>query len=287
MKFAHCPICASQASPDPRAHADLALDKAPNTYIIWRCTGCGLRWMFPHTTPDDYQTIYDHDYYESRQEGGFTYRAEKQELFPCYASIAEHFLSIGIKDRLLDIGCGTGDFLLTAKKFGISGEGIEPSAYAAQKARENGLSVQQGVLSDLPATKIYAAACCSHVLEHVPDANSFMEKLKSILEPDAPLYIEVPIQFDGLLDHINRLRGQRRNYSDFSIHHHYFFTPDALKRLLQAHGFDVVSLATFLPCRRAQRPPRPRKWVLQTLLWVGDRLGQRGDVISAWVRRGK
>lgn len=244
--------------------------------------------MSPYPTPDDYQTIYDHNYYESEQEGGFSYRNEKQELAPCYASITQRFRSLGITDKLLDIGCGTGDFLAVAKENGISGKGVEPSEYAAQKAIEAGFSVFQGTLSDLsPDTNSYAAAYCSHVLEHVPDAHTFMEQIKAILKPDAPIYIEVPIQFDGILDTYSRLRCRRRSYSDYSIHHHYFFTPNAMTQLLETHGFEILSLTTFLPCRRASRKPGLSKWALQSLLCAADRFGQRGDVISVWARRKK
>lgn len=288
MNTISCPICASTSKPDPQAHAQLSLHAAPKKYTITRCTGCGFRWMTPYPVPSDYQMIYGHNYYESEQEGGFSYRSDKQELIPCYAEIIDRFRTFAIRERLLDIGCGTGDFLTAAHQGGISGEGVEPSEYAANIAKEKMLSVTQGLLSDIvKSQKVFAAAHCSHVLEHVPDAHTFMAELNSVLEPGAPLYIEVPLQIDGILDWMNRLRQQHRKYSDFSIHHHYFFTPDALLRLLNTHGFEVISLTTFLPCRRTRRRTTMRKLALQSLLWAADRLGQRGDVISVWARRGK
>jgi 2-polyprenyl-3-methyl-5-hydroxy-6-metoxy-1,4-benzoquinol methylase len=262
------------------------LNQAPKTYTISRCRSCGLRWISPYPTPDDYQTIYDHNYYESVQHGGFSYRDEKQELAPCYKSIAYRFRSANITHKLLDIGCGTGDFLIAAKESGICGEGIEPSEYAAQKASETGFPIFHGTLSDLPPdVGPYAAAFCSHVLEHVPNVNTFVEELKTILEPSALLYIEVPNQFNSILDTVNRLRHQHCSYTDYSIHHHYFFTPKALRLVLESHGFEVLSLTTFLPCRRASREPGIRKWVLQLLLWLADQFAQRGDVISVWACR--
>lgn len=279
-----CPICGNTTEPDTQAHAELALGDAPKTYTILRCLECGLRYMTPYPTLDDYQTIYDHDYYESEQEGG-NYRKEKQELIPCYSSIAQRFRSFKT-NRLLDIGCGTGDFLLVAKENGIYGEGVEPSSYAANKASEASLLVFQGTLSDLPPnTKAYTGVYCSHVLEHVPDAHAFIEEIRSILEPNAPLYLEVPIQFDGILDILNRLFNRRRGYSDLSIHHHYFFTPKAITQLLEAHNFEIVTLTTFMSCRRTLRKPGLRKWALQSLLWVANNFNKRSDVISIWARQ--
>ncbi len=286
MKSERCPICSSTARQDQKSYLELALNQAPKPYEIFHCKGCGLRWMSPHPTPDDYQTIYDSSYYESEQEMGGSYREEKLELLPCYSNLAKRFQSFGITSKLLDIGCGTGDFLISAQEHGISGTGVEPSRHACQQAAAAGLTVHEGTLSDLsPDNGPYAAVHCSHVLEHVPDAHAFIEQIKDITQPGAPVYIEVPIQFDGLLDMINRLRRQQRRYSDHSIHHHYFFTPKAIKQLLTAHGFEIISLTTFLPCRRALRKSGLRKWLLQSLLWMADHIKQRGDVISVWARR--
>lgn len=286
MKSDVCPVCQGSAYLDQRAHYDLALDQSPKNYQIMRCTGCGLRWMTPYPTPADYQAIYDHDYYAALREGGLSYPEEKQELLTCYSGIANRFSSFGVMNGLLDVGCGTGEFLAAARACGIQGDGVEPSAYAAEKAAEKGFHIFNGVLVDLlPVSEPYSAVHCSHVLEHVPDAGRFMDELKSVMSPDAPLYLEVPRQFDGILDVMHRIRGYRRGYSDYSIHHHYFFTPEAIKLLLGAHGFEILSITTYLPCRRAMRKPSVRILALQSALWLADRLAGRGDVISVWARR--
>ena len=223
--------------------------------------------MSPIPAPDENEAIYGREYYSSPTETGLSYLEEKRHLLPCYTSIVQRFLLLGIRERLLDVGCATGEFLVAARELGISGEGVEPSAYAAAQAREKGLFITHGVLSDvLKNTKRYAAAHCSHVLEHVPDMHEFMGQMRGALEINAPIYIEVPLQFEGVLDWLNRIRGQERAYSVFSIHHHYFFTPKSLMRLLHAHGFEVRSLTTFLSCRRQTRSPGLRKWLLQLLL---------------------
>lgn len=282
-----CPICAESALPDDLAKKMLALDQASGNFSILLCRRCGLRWLNPYVPPSEYLSFYDNDYYQSTL-CNLSYQEEKQELTLCYTKNAKHFRSLGIKNRLLDIGCGTGEFLMRALQVGVIGEGVEPSEYAATQARNTGISVTQGTLSDLVASKkVYTAAHCSHVLEHVSDAHGFLNELRLLLEPNAPVYIEVPMQFDSLLDRISLLRRTKPVYSDFSIHHHYFFTPRALTKLLEDHGFSIQSLTTFMPCRRSLRKDSLRKWLLQSLLWLADRTFQRGDVISVWARREK
>ena len=286
MAVERCPVCGHGAGSDAAAGEALALDQAPVQCTVYRCRSCGLRWLEPYPVCDDFRSIYGSDYYEAEQEAGPSYRDTQVELAPCYAQIAGRFRALGIVEGLLDVGCGTGDFLRAAAEIGIAGEGIDPSSYAVEQARVAGLAVTEETLSEVvDRGRTFRAAHCSHVLEHTADAHAFLEQLNACLEPNAPVYLEVPVQFDGVLDRVNRLRGLRRAYSEYSIHHHYFFTPAALTKLLRSHGFVILSLTTFLPCRRAVRRAGPRKWLLQSMLWLGDRLGHRGDVISVWARR--
>ena len=124
-----------------------------------------------------------------------------------------------------------------------------------------------------------------NVLEHIEDIHGFLDRMQELLEPGSPVYVEVPHQFDSFLERINGLRGEKRQFTAYSIHHHFFFTPCSLKQLLQDHGFDIISLTTFLPARRGMRPPSLHKWILQTMLWLADKLSESGDVISIWAQR--
>jgi 2-polyprenyl-3-methyl-5-hydroxy-6-metoxy-1,4-benzoquinol methylase len=282
----NCPVCRSLASSDLAAWKALALAKAPRTYTVMRCPRCRLRWLDPFPTEEDYQDIYNTDYYDSPQGEGASYAQEKEELVLCYANIADRFKQLGITQELLDVGCGTGEFLTVAKAAGIRCSGIEPSNHAATVATSRGHIVWHGSIEDTPAQpSSVEAAHCSHVLEHVPDVHDFLERLASLLVPGAPVYLEVPLQFDGILDRLQKGFRKRRHFTVHSIHHHYFFTPDSLRRVLREHGFEIMNLTTFLPCRRAKRPSGPRKWALQSFLWMADRLSQSGDVISVWARR--
>ncbi|RMH85297.1 class I SAM-dependent methyltransferase [Pseudomonas sp. AOB-7] len=284
MKSQCCPICDGPVRINPKARDFLALDKAPKSYTIMSCiSGCKLSWMTPYPQPDDYQELYSNSYYEDSQAECSPYSQEKDELADHYNSIARNFLALNISGTLLDIGCGTGSFLVAAQSNGINAEGIEPSEYAANKASEQGLKVTCGTLG-AHSKKLYQAAFCSHVLEHVPDAHDFMQNLSATLSPGAPVYIEVPLQFDGVLDLLKRTIKKKTQYSIYSIHHHYFFTPSAITLLLQRHGFEVLSLKTFLPSRRSRRKGF-RTHAIQFLLWTADRFLKRGDVISVWARR--
>lgn len=94
------------------------------------------------------------------------------------------------KGKLLDIGAGTGDFLLTAKNDGWETIGVEPSDRARNIAKEKGISFVEEIATlenhSLDVITMW------HVLEHVPDLNLQIQELKRLLKPTGTLIIAVP-----------------------------------------------------------------------------------------------
>lgn len=94
------------------------------------------------------------------------------------------------KGKLLDIGAGTGDFLLTAKNDGWETIGIEPSDRAKNIAKEKGISFVEEI-SSLENHSLDVITMW-HVLEHVPDLELQIQELKRLLKPTGTLIIAVP-----------------------------------------------------------------------------------------------
>jgi 2-polyprenyl-3-methyl-5-hydroxy-6-metoxy-1,4-benzoquinol methylase len=94
------------------------------------------------------------------------------------------------KGRLLDIGAGTGDFLLVAKNNGWETIGVEPSDRAKAIAKSKGISFveQTSELED----HSFDVISMWHVLEHVPDLDKQIIELKRLLKPSGTLIVAVP-----------------------------------------------------------------------------------------------
>lgn len=94
------------------------------------------------------------------------------------------------KKVLLDIGAGTGDFLLYAKKRGWSVSGIETnsSARALAKAKDLDLFKERpgGLIPKPTAISLW------HVLEHLPDPKEYLKWIHTQLEEQGILIIAVP-----------------------------------------------------------------------------------------------
>lgn len=94
------------------------------------------------------------------------------------------------KGKLLDIGCGTGDFLVEAKNQGWSILGFEPNSDAKQLAANKGVSFTEDIFA-LPENT-FDAVTMWHVLEHVPNLEEYIANLKRIVKPNGTIIIAVP-----------------------------------------------------------------------------------------------
>ncbi|TDX13469.1 class I SAM-dependent methyltransferase [Flavobacterium sp. S87F.05.LMB.W.Kidney.N] len=94
------------------------------------------------------------------------------------------------KGKLLDIGAGTGDFLLTAKNNGWETIGVEPSERAKNIAKQKGISFVEE-MSSLENNSLDVITMW-HVLEHVPNLEVQIKELKRLLKPTGTLIVAVP-----------------------------------------------------------------------------------------------
>lgn len=95
--------------------------------------------------------------------------------------------------KLLDVGCGTGDFLKVAKDNGWDVAGIEPNDSARTianiKANQAVFNIDH-LLQFEPNS--FDVITLWHVLEHLPQLENHFSILESLLKPDGRLVIAVP-----------------------------------------------------------------------------------------------
>ena len=141
--------------------------------------------------------------------------------------------------RFGDIGCWTGSLLVAGRERGWDVAGVEPSAWASTRARDRGLDVRTAGLEDhgWEPGSFRAIAMCD-VLEHLEDPERAVDEVHDLLEPGGAFYLTVPDA--GSL--LARAMG-RRWWSVLPMHLQYF-TRASMGRMLNAHGFRVVSART-------------------------------------------
>ncbi|WP_209401208.1 class I SAM-dependent methyltransferase [Pseudozobellia sp. WGM2] len=134
---------------------------------------------------------------------------------------------------LLDVGAGTGDFLLTARNNGFQVMGVEPNLDARLRSREKKMELLSN-LDDLPKSK-YKVITMWHVLEHLPDLDDQIKKLKSFLEEDGALVVAVP----------NFKSFDAEHYKEFWAaydvpRHLWHFSAKAIESIFAKHDMQLV-----------------------------------------------
>jgi len=106
--------------------------------------------------------------------------------------------------KVLEIGCGKGQFLETLVKLGVGqGIGFDPAFVEGRldPAVKDQLKIFSSLYSEQNRDLLVDFVACRHTLEHIPEPLNFMKMLRLNLgKQDSPLFIEVP-SFDLILQH--------------------------------------------------------------------------------------
>ncbi len=97
--------------------------------------------------------------------------------------------------RILDMGCGTGDFLKFCEDAGWSIDGIEPNEKARQIASEKTrFKDYKATIDELidSSPEKFDVITLWHVLEHIPDLKDSIVKIKTLLKPGGVLILALP-----------------------------------------------------------------------------------------------
>jgi SAM-dependent methyltransferase len=128
------------------------------------------------------------------------------------------------KGKLLDIGCGTGDFLVEAKNQGWSILGFEPNSDAKRLAANKGVLFTDDIFT-LPENT-FDAVTMWHVLEHVPNLQEYITNLKRIIKPNGTIIIAVPNYKSYDAKYYNRF------WAAYDVPRHlWHFSKNSIKRL--------------------------------------------------------
>ncbi|HSH64418.1 MAG TPA: class I SAM-dependent methyltransferase, partial [Bacteroidia bacterium] len=138
---------------------------------------------------------------------------------------------------LLDIGCGTGEFLNICKNAKWNVLGIEPDQSTRKKAIESyNLNVQpEDYLKSIPSSN-FEIITMWHVLEHVPFLNERIEEIKRLIKPNGIIIIAVP--------NCNSLDAKiyREDWAAYDLPRHlYHFTPKDIERIFKKHDLKLVN----------------------------------------------
>lgn len=191
VTVSQCPICLGKLTPFLNCVDHFV---SQETFTLQRCEPCSFLITTPR--PEDTELP---KYYQSSEY--LSHGNERKNLFERLYHLAKRFNltwkrtlvekeSHLQKAKILDIGCGTGEFLGTMKEAGWAIEGVEPNDKARSAAKENTNSTIGKSLDSVLNT--FDVITLWHVLEHIPNLPETIQEIKKKLRPEGTLIIAVP-----------------------------------------------------------------------------------------------
>lgn len=237
-----CPVCTNQ-TPTLFLKCNDYLVSGENFSIVC-CNSCGFRFTNPIPAEKDLGKYYASEEYISHSNTAKGLINSIYKLIRNYTLVKKRKLigpsqlpqgGCNEERQLLDIGCGTGEFLGICKKSGWSAIGVEPGIAARKYAEEkHGLFIYPTIDSIEKNSDHFDVITMWHVLEHVPDLNETIILLKQLLKKDGTLLVALP-NCDSL-----DARIYQQYWAAYDVPRHlYHFTPKDVKALFNKHGMQV------------------------------------------------
>lgn len=167
------------------------------------CKRCGLGFLNPRWTEERYSRFYAMEYdkyyrtYLIGEKGGNASGAQVQPTIPALVRMKQAGILPVKIDSVLDIGSGSGGFLLQMKGVYPSAEfyAIEPSRNCQEVLRKSGITlVSDTVNSDWDKSfhEKFDFINMRHVLEHFLNPLEVLTKVRGSLKENGLVYIAVP-----------------------------------------------------------------------------------------------
>lgn len=264
-----CPFCASrERRPHERFGPGLR-------YTYLQCRGCDLVYLAPRPVYDAAFTdaAYGHYLKDPDHIRNNGQRNAREELF--YQQnrhvLAQMRALLGREGSVLEIGSSSGLFMLPARDAGWRPFGLELSPVSVEACRRvYGLQAVQAQYHEHDfAGRRFDAVYASHVFEHIPDPNGWMQLFRRDLVDDGLLVIQVPNQYalNRTLKRVLR-RGVRHQKWDPAQTPDHLFEPHLkpMRWLLERHGFELLHASSYT--HKAVRPEGAlQRWFHERQVW--------------------
>lgn len=229
-----CPVCMGSSSTVFR------FERAGNR--IYYCRSCGLEFQFPQPSDERLAIIYSSDYFLGSKDipSLQNQRMLKRATARLYLNALAPYI-LESNPRLIEIGCGHGEFLIEAQNRGYEVEGLEYSEHAAAEANQQlghcAVRVGSPEADVLPGAT-YDVITAFDVIEHLRRPKQSLAFLHAALKPGGMIAIVTP----SLDSWSRRLLGGY--WMEYKTEHLTYFSHKSLSNLLRDTGFAEL---VFLP----------------------------------------
>ena len=234
-----CPVCQGSSFSNYLNVEDYTVSH--KEFSIQECNSCNFLFTNPRPSQEEIGAYYQSEEYISHHD------ESKTLMSKVYKSVRDYTISgkvkminelVPVKGTILDVGCGTGNFIQACKLDGWKISGTEPDAGANKVASER---VGEPVFSSIDdaqlAGKTYDIITLWHVLEHIHLLNETVSWLEKHLNPKGKIIIAVPNPQS------HDAQKYRRFWAAYDVPRHlYHFTKRSMSKLMGYHNLEVAKV---------------------------------------------
>ena len=214
---------------------------------VYQCRACDVFFLNP-PPPAELGREYFATAYAKNTEGNVYY----DDGFKQRISMLRLDLIAGrgaASGRLLDVGCGKGQFVQAARTRGFDAWGVELDAGACAYARNHFTlaTVLNGSLDHPDLPREFDVVTLWDVIEHVPDPVGILKQSLGRLRPGGLIVVRT-----GNIRSWSFDRGRERWWA-FGADHRFYFSPESLSAALRLAGFEVDAVVN---CETTERPDK-------------------------------
>ncbi|MES1167373.1 MAG: methyltransferase domain-containing protein, partial [Pseudomonadota bacterium] len=229
MHHRGCPICSGKR---------IAYAFSQEEYRVCRCNDCTFMFVNPQPSDEVLAKIYNETYFIGSISGESAIAQDVKR------ATARHYLRLmelyagPLRGRVLEIGCGRGEFLEEAAAAGLAAVGVEYAEASAAQARAALQGRAEVVTGDIESAQLPDGAfdyCVfADVIEHVRHPATFIDQVWRVLKPGGLVFIATP-SVDS-----PSARFMQENWMEFKLEHLSYFSRHTLDQLLHRHHFNQI-----------------------------------------------
>ena len=233
----NCPACSSSKSEKILTASDYLV--SGESFDIMECSDCSLHFTSPIPNEEDIGKYYKSNDYISHTSKGNSIINKIYRIVRYFTLRSKRKIVRRIAQKqsgtLLDIGCGTGNFLGIMKQSGWNIKGVEVNKETRKLAELNTDSVILDPTEFLKSEQKYDVITLWHSLEHLHELEQYLNKISLSLNANGVVIIALPNyrSFDA--------EYYQHDWAAYDIPRHlYHFSFEAMIILMKKFKFELI-----------------------------------------------